>query len=721
MVTSRMSERPREGRTREAAAPAAIALLLLAFVAGGAPGASPVLAFPEDPQEPAGSPGKPADEKDKDKKKEGSAAREPKNGQDSAASGIDESIVLADIPMVISAVKHLQRASEAPSAVTVITSAEIERNNYRTLGDALQTVRGFYVFSDRNYNYTGVRGFTRPGDYDTRVLVLVNGHRINDNIYDQFSSDDAWSLDMNLVDHIEIIRGPGSSLYGTNAFFAVINVITKSPQIIGGTNLRADLGDLGRRSLRMAYGEKYDSGWDVLISGSAQNLDGENLFFDEFDDPATNDGVYENGDYSRSYKLFSTVKKDRLSVQTFYNYRNKGIPTGSFGTLFNDDRNQTNDVRAFAEVKYERPIDGKREFIVRAYYDHYRYWGTYVYDNSPSPAIESIERSKGQGVGEEFQFNWKFSDRQRLTFGHQLERTFRSSLTAFDSTPSVLYLDVDRPFTQTSVYAQDEIRLNRRWHLTVGARFDYYSTYGNALTPRVAAVYQPNDRTVWKFLAGSAFRGPTTYEQYFEDGSLGQQIANADLEPERIRTFEVVYEQRINPRLNATVSAYRSKIEDLISQVDVGGGVFQFQNIDEATSQGMEVELRTRFLNGAGGYFSYAYSDAEDGDGQDLTNNSQNTVKLGAYAPLLSRDRLLVSFEGQYYEGRLTLAGDTTPDAFLANLSFHAANLFAKVRLTATVYNLFDEDFFVPGSAEHPQDQVIQEGRSFSLVANYHF
>jgi len=701
-----------------------LAALLVCLSAFGAS----VSASPEEPQEePAPESPKAAKSEDKaqagekaDSRDEKKSAREPGASQEEG-SGVDESIFLADIPMVISAVKHLQKASEAPSAVSVITAAEIERNNYRTLGDALQTVRGFYVFSDRNYNYTGVRGFSRPGDYDTRVLVLVNGHRINDNVYDQFSSDNAWSIDMNLVDHIEIIRGPGSSLYGTNAFFGVINVITKAPQVVGGMNLTADLGGYGRKGLRLSYGEKFDNGWEVLVSGSSTDVKGENLFFDEFDDPTTNDGVFDGGDYMRSYKLFSTLKKDRITVQSYYNYRTKGIPTGSFGTLFNDDGTQTNDVRAFGEVRYERPIDSKRDFIVRAYYDHYRYWGTYMYDNAPNPAIESIERSKGQGVGQEFQFNWKLSDRQRLTMGQQLERTFKSSLAAFDSTPSFQYLDTDRPFTQSSAYVQDEIRLNSKWQLTAGARFDHYSTYGSALTPRVAVVFAPNNRRVWKFLAGSAFRGPTTYEQYFEDGAGGQQIANADLKPEEIRTYEVVYEEQINPRLTATVSVFRSEISDLISQVDAGGGVFQFQNIDQAISQGLEFELRTRFANGTNGYLSYALADAEDGDGNDLTNNSKYAVKLGVQTPVLSNDRLYLSFEGQYYDGRLTLAGEHTPEAFLSNLSLHSPGLFSKVRLTATIYNLFDEDFYVPGSAEHPQDQVIQEGRTFSLVANYHF
>src|SRR5205814_525609 len=97
---------------------------------------------------------------------------------------------------------------------------------------------------DRNYTYVGVRGFQRPGDYNSRVLVLVDGHRLNDPIYDEAYVGTEFPIGIELIDRVELIRGPSSSLYGTNAFFAVINVVTKKGTAVKGLQVAGDVGSL---------------------------------------------------------------------------------------------------------------------------------------------------------------------------------------------------------------------------------------------------------------------------------------------------------------------------------------------------------------------------------------------------------------------------------------------------------------------------------------------
>ena len=126
---------------------------------------------------------------------------------------------LMEIPIesVVTASRYRQRVTEAPASVTVVTSEEIRRYGWRTLADVLQSVRGFHISYDRFYHYIGVRGFSRPGDFNARVLVLIDGHRVNENVYEGAYLEDGFPVSMDLVERIEIIRGPGSSLYGTNA------------------------------------------------------------------------------------------------------------------------------------------------------------------------------------------------------------------------------------------------------------------------------------------------------------------------------------------------------------------------------------------------------------------------------------------------------------------------------------------------------------------------
>ena len=128
---------------------------------------------------------------------------------------------------VYAASRHEQKSSEAPASVTIVTSEEIRRYGWRTMLDILRSIRGFYASYDRNYSSIGVRGILRPGDYNTRILVLVDGHRVNDMLYGQSGLTYDFPIDVDLIDRVEVVRGPSSSLYGSNAFLAVVNVTTR--------------------------------------------------------------------------------------------------------------------------------------------------------------------------------------------------------------------------------------------------------------------------------------------------------------------------------------------------------------------------------------------------------------------------------------------------------------------------------------------------------------
>src|SRR6266568_9286191 len=134
------------------------------------------------------------------------------------------------VQSVYGASKHEQKLSEAPSSVTIVDSEEIKKYGARNFADVLNSVRGLYVTYDRNYSYLGIRGFDRPGDFNSRILVLVDGHRINDNVYGQALIGTDFPVDVDLIDRIEVIRGPNSSLYLASAFLGVVNIITKRTQ-----------------------------------------------------------------------------------------------------------------------------------------------------------------------------------------------------------------------------------------------------------------------------------------------------------------------------------------------------------------------------------------------------------------------------------------------------------------------------------------------------------
>src|SRR3989339_483576 len=151
----------------------------------------------------------------------------------------------AEEAQVQAAAKRPQRTSDAPATAQVITAQDIADYGYRTLAEALQSLSGIYAWTDRNYAGLWVRGFGRPGDYNNRVLLLINGHRMNDNIYGQAFAGFDFSLDLAAVDHIEVVKGPGSALYGDNAFFAVVNVVTRKARHSPRMRAKAETGSYG--------------------------------------------------------------------------------------------------------------------------------------------------------------------------------------------------------------------------------------------------------------------------------------------------------------------------------------------------------------------------------------------------------------------------------------------------------------------------------------------
>ena len=160
---------------------------------------------------------------------------------------------------VYSASKHMESASDAPASVSVVTANEIQKYGYRTLADILRSVPGFYITYDRNYSFIGVRGFGRLGDWNSRILLMVDGHRLNTNVIGQAMLGTEFPVDVNLIQRVEIARGPSSSLYGSNAFFAVINVITRKASDLKGWEFSFEPGasrpTKGAPAMEAAIGE----------------------------------------------------------------------------------------------------------------------------------------------------------------------------------------------------------------------------------------------------------------------------------------------------------------------------------------------------------------------------------------------------------------------------------------------------------------------------------
>ena len=178
------------------------------------------------------------------------------------------------------------------ASVTVVTADEIQKYGYRNLADILRSVPGFYVTYDRDYTFVGVRGFGRLGDWNSRILVLIDGHRINNNVLGQAMLGNEFLVDIDMIERVEIVRGPSSSLYGANAFFAVINVITRTSKQVKDWELSFQTGSFGTDEGRATYGHQFH-GLGVLLSGTFYNSTGPDLVFSS---------IRQSGEQQRHYQ-----------------------------------------------------------------------------------------------------------------------------------------------------------------------------------------------------------------------------------------------------------------------------------------------------------------------------------------------------------------------------------------------------------------------------------
>src|SRR5579862_3663577 len=225
-----------------------------------------------------------------------------------------EDLMSIRIDSVYGASGFKQKVTEAPASITIITSEEIQKHAYHTLADILRNVRGFYVTYDRNYSYVGVRGFGLPGEYNNSITLLIDGHRLNDNIFDSALIGTEFPIDVDLIDRVEVIRGPNSSLYVASAFLGVINIITKRGQDLQGVNVSGEVASNGTSQGRISYGKKFDNGLELLLSTSFYDSHGQDqLFFKEFDTPAANNGIAVNANDDEFHQFFAHASWGRFT------------------------------------------------------------------------------------------------------------------------------------------------------------------------------------------------------------------------------------------------------------------------------------------------------------------------------------------------------------------------------------------------------------------------
>jgi len=603
---------------------------------------------------------------------------------------------------VIAASRFPQQAREAPSAVSIITAREIREHGWRSLAEALAGVRGVLVANDRAYSYLGPRGLLRPSDYNTHVLILLDGVRLNDNVYTQGPLGAEFPLDMEGVERIEYVPGPGASIYGNNAFLGVVNVITRGAVAQPGGEASVEAGNAGWRRARAGMGGASDDrNWQLSLSHGRR--DGSSPYSDDLV------GNANQLDGEESTRLYARLSLGELKISALLARRDKADPTAPYDTLIGDPRSRISDQHGHLGLAWQSELKTGLTGDFQADYGDYRFQGDYPGDRTAA----SDDLKRDSTVGRWLNLQARLTDQRladhKLVWGAEWQQDLEKHQRGENVTTATPYLDSNPSGHLAGLYIQDEWRLASNWLLNLGARYDHHSSVGGAFNPRLGLIQRATPRTTLKYLAGTAYRAPNAYESHYHDNGASQKVNPAGLKPERIRTLEFVAEHETASDWLLTGTLFQYRIHDPITQIeDPADGLFMFTNQSTLNSSGMGLQAERRWRSGEHFRVSLARQRSRDGQGRvslspDLLAKATASLPLGGWN---------LGLECQYVGPRQDSAGGEIAGYSVTHLNLIAPRLASRGELSLRIRNVFDRHYSDPAGDEHTQAAITQEGRS---------
>jgi iron complex outermembrane receptor protein len=617
---------------------------------------------------------------------------------------------------IVGASKYQQKQDEVAASVSVITRQEIQAFGWHTLAEALSSLPGIYTTYDRQYSYIGMRGFSLPGDLNTRVLITINGNRVNDPTFDQGPTGPEFPLDIDMIERIEFIPGPGGAVYGQNAMLGVVNVVTRDGAGVGGTELAAAYET--PQSLaqgRVSWGKSLDNGLDLVVSATDLRAAGENRYFDYGASGIAGEAVGLDGE--RNQQLFARIARGPWTLEEVYGNHTKDDPTGAFLSDPLVSGSYQGDRHSMTQLQFrEANAADTLETSARVFGGTEIYSSQLSYGTPPTPFLSPADST---WFGAELRVLSTALASHKLMLGLETQYNAHENQAADYPADPALDLFIGRSGYRIGLYAQDEWRITRSLAATIGWRIDRNDETRDRLSPRVGLIWQATPLTTLKTLYGIAYRAPNVYERDYGDGVT--QTANPTLGGERIGTLEFVADQRVGRDLTVRGSIYQWVLSDIITLgVDPLTGLSQYQTGETAKARGVELSADDTWELGARLRGSVALQNAAYLGGRPLPNSPKVLGKLNLSTPL-PWGGLQLAGELRYDGPRLSLDGTYLGGYLLSNLILSTERIAPGLRVSVGLYNLLDRSYTQPGSDTSWQNAFEQDGRSIQFKLRYRF
>jgi iron complex outermembrane receptor protein len=662
--------------------------------------------------------------------------------------------------------KHAEALTETPATVTVVTRDEIDRYGFRTLADVINFASmGSFSLGDRRYELAGSRGLFLFEDFNTRILVMLNGHTLNEPWSNFADIGRAMLVPLELVERIEIVYGPSSLLYGGYSLYGIVNVITRNGGSMPGARVRLSGGSWKTGEAVASWGRSGTYGsdpmesreWSLLAAAGYYRTDGEDLDLPRMDVGYPVDfqggtiwgGPQSGTDFERAPFVFLQARRGDLSLLARAGYRERGTPFAPYSALYGSPDQNIRDEKDLVELRWDRAVTPALGLSARAFHDVYRYHEVDPYADAvtyPGQLGYRFDlRTNDHDSGAEVRLTYRRGTHFVTGGGEYRYRTLgqRGENQFFDGTsaPGVpIRQDASGRFGVA--YLQEEWRPLDQLSLVAGGNWATTDPGGSKAQPRVAVVYKPRPVLSVKALYGRGFRPPSIFEATYADYTTN--IPNPALRSEEISSSELSVVWKVSRRVAAQAYAFRSRLTGLIQGVtlespeQVEGGVvgpggtaeelvgqLQYQSSGDVRSSGAgaSVRLQSRRLHG---YVNVAYAGAtlsQRGVMQGRLAGSPRWLGSGGVS-FAARD-WTASMAARYVgpEGLdPSRPAGTAGDFVEANLrGLYRTRVVYPVTFHLDVLNVFDSKGAVAASPVYVLPQLPIEGRRVLVGAEIRF
>lgn len=624
---------------------------------------------------------------------------------------------------------------KSPAIATVITAQEIRNMGARDLMDVLKIVPGTGVSRTyEGFHMVDIRGIGTPSS--EKILVMIDGHSLNKNIAGSGLRYLADYLSVNDIKQVEVVRGPGSALYGANAFVAVINIITKGTADIDGVEAEASWGSFNTGKVNLMAGKVFENGFQAFSNVNYWSTNGANLEIarDRFSGTPLSAAP---GDADTSFAAVEALLKcsfHDLHYEGHYMQNNRGVYIG-FGNALTDN-NTLKYENYWHELSYKRDIARTVNSNLKLYWDQFAqdalvkvtppgFMGSYPEGMIGGPMV------KDRTLGGELQLDYDIFRNNHLLAGFVYEKMKQYDVRSISNfNPNTFqYLGSVQDISSWAnwnkigsreihaAYLQDEWELIKTIHLTTGVRYDHYSDFGDTTNPRVGLVWDFLRDADLKLLYGQAFSAPSFSELYNDNSP--SLMGNPGLQPEEIKTYEVGAGYRLTQHLQTRLNYFYNDITELIAR-DTSTLPNRYVNKGGAMVDGVEVEISGNYLMDRYWKCAYVYQDPRTDTHARIENVPYQRANFTVNYPVWTYLNANVSV--LWTGSRPRVAGDTRgdmPSFTTVDVALTAKNFYQGLEIQGAIHNLFDEKYSDPdlsGASMFIPNDYPREGISGMLT-----